>query len=396
MRKLRYFLLLWLCSSVSMQAGSNIMVIPLQALMPLYPAIQYQKCFDTVAFSCKEKFPLIPRLPHQGNFLETFILTLPNARIQTSLGFILFENHFIYELLWGGRLELLSHVRQMQDHEVYKFSGRVAVIANVAGDTYAHWLDEVLGRLALLEMYNISYDWLYVCYEKPFMQETLQLWGVDPAKIIQVPCDSRTFSVQADEVIVPSTVIATDLGYKKHIGLYVHPYTAEYVRNKLLCAAKAQNRLVNFSKRVFISRKDAPWRKMINEDQVFKIFEKYGFERYEPSKLSVVDQILLFENAEIVVATHGSALINTMFCKPGTHVIEIFQALIDSSFWYIAHLFNLEYIAIKTLNFKEEHVTNWPAHTKEYDFAWRQDTYIPLHAITQTIFDVIKRKELVL
>jgi capsular polysaccharide biosynthesis protein len=40
--------------------------------------------------------------------------------------------------------------------------------------------------------------------------------------------------------------------------------------------------------------------------------------------MSVAEQISLFAAAEVVIGAHGAALTNTVFCSPGTKVIEIF------------------------------------------------------------------------
>jgi len=48
--------------------------------------------------------------------------------------------------------------------------------------------------------------------------------------------------------------------------------------------------------------------------------------------MSVLEQIELFSNADVVIGTHGAGLANILFCKPNTKVIEIFQARSDCSF----------------------------------------------------------------
>ena len=82
-----------------------------------------------------------------------------------------------------------------------------------------------------------------------------------------------------------------------------------YVKEKLSHAIQKLNLDGSkFSKKVFISRKDAPKRRIINEDKIFALFEQQGFVRYEMSKLSILDQILIMQNADIVVGEHGAGL----------------------------------------------------------------------------------------
>lgn len=344
--------------------------------------IKYQECFGLVQCDVVP-FSVVPETLTRMTFWECFILTLPNAQVQAPCGYILKNQKFLFDMLWGGQLPMLDNLVMLEDYQIAKISGRVAVIANLGFQSYSHWLDEVLGRLALLEMNDVEYDWLYVPYFKSYMQETLDLWGVDTSKIIVA--DDYYFGVQAEQLIVPSYVIDTVEGKFKHIGLYVHPYTAYYVRDKLLHAVQAKNMQHNFSKRVFISRQDAPWRNIINEDEIFNYLKQFGFDRYELSKLSVAEQIVLFSNAEVVIGAHGTGLVNCMFCRPGTKVVEIFQELIDNSFWYLSHLFKLEYFPVQTMPINKELYLDWTNHYDDYEKVWASNSYVPLFFVKNAI-----------
>jgi capsular polysaccharide biosynthesis protein len=74
--------------------------------------------------------------------------------------------------------------------------------------------------------------------------------------------------------------------------------------------------------RIFISRKEK--RRVINEDELVAVLSKFGFKSIAPESLSVAEQVSLFAAAEVVIGAHGAALTNTVFCSPGTKVIEIF------------------------------------------------------------------------
>lgn len=383
LKKNHVIIFVWLITSMLMHS-SWFTTIPVADLVKKYPQITYQKCFGNVSFNY-EQFSILPDYHNQGNFLECFVLKIPQGKVQSKYGFVFVDQYFIQELIWGDRPEMLtiSEAEQIPDDQILKLPGRVAVIAQVAYTSYSHWLNEVLGRLALLELYGIEYDWLYVPCQTPFMKETLQLWGVDFRKIIETKYPLHY--IQADELIVPSLVINTNIGFKQHVGLYSHPYTLRYVRNKLLTGAKQTHKHKEFNKKVFISRKDAPWRKMTNEDEVFELLEQHGFVRYELSTMSVADQILLFNQAKIVVGEHGTGLVNCIFCQPQTKIFEIFHTLIDSSFWYISQVFNLNYYPIKTTEFNSDYMTNWPSYINEYMISWQTNPYISLESINNII-----------
>src|SRR6478736_5721811 len=63
------------------------------------------------------------------------------------------------------------------------------------------------------------------------------------------------------------------------------------------------------SKRLLIERK-GPTRKIENFDQVQQFLAHHGFETIVLEEMSIVEQILLFQNAEFVIGTHGAGLTN--------------------------------------------------------------------------------------
>lgn len=64
--------------------------------------------------------------------------------------------------------------------------------------------------------------------------------------------------------------------------------------------------------RFFISRAGTA-RRHFNEDEVFGVLQKYGFERLAPEQYSFEEQMALFNGAECVVAGSGAALTNLLF-----------------------------------------------------------------------------------
>ncbi len=65
--------------------------------------------------------------------------------------------------------------------------------------------------------------------------------------------------------------------------------------------------------RIYITRRHARSRRVINEDEVILLMRKWNFNVYELETLNVAEQILLFSNASIVVGPHGAGLTNIIF-----------------------------------------------------------------------------------
>jgi Glycosyltransferase 61 len=96
-------------------------------------------------------------------------------------------------------------------------------------------------------------------------------------------------------------------------------------------------------KRLYISR--AHWRRKVrNEDEVRRAVTSFGIEVLEDVPPSVSEEIQLFREASLVVAPHGSALSNLVWCAPGTRVIELLsRSYAHMQVAYLSHILGLDY-----------------------------------------------------
>ena len=93
----------------------------------------------------------------------------------------------------------------------------------------------------------------------------------------------------------------------------------QYFFEKILLNVKAPK----FSKKIYIRREDANYRKILNESDLITKLIKNGFEIINPQHFEVLVQMKIFANAELIISPHGSNLSNIIFCKKRTKVIEI-------------------------------------------------------------------------
>lgn len=75
------------------------------------------------------------------------------------------------------------------------------------------------------------------------------------------------------------------------------------------------------------------YRKMKNEQILISELQKEGVSIVEPELLTAEDQVRVFANARIVVGPSGAGMFNTIFCEPGTFVIDIES----EPYWGIGH-----------------------------------------------------------
>lgn len=339
---------------------AKLQFISLHACMQSRPDIGYVKCHDALPFHYK-KLPITPYpsklQPTDGQFAETFVVTIPGGIVCSDLGWINVDGTFIKDFLLQlqpfseQRRVFLS--RKIDEKPIVQIGGRVAVITTKMHDVFGHWFNDIVGRLIILQKSDIEYDWLYAPKYASYMKQTYELYGVPLEKIID---SVENQHIQAEMLIVPSVSMRrisckSDPVYDIYPTTYYWPnWITQSVRSKFLPIAQNISKLKkhNFSKKVFISRKDAIVRKMLNEDEVFALFEKKGFKRYCMRDLSFLEQAALFYNADYIVSAHGSALANVIFCRPNTQIVEIFQYLYDASLYNLAQDMKCQYHCIKT------------------------------------------------
>ena len=87
---------------------------------------------------------------------------------------------------------------------------------------------------------------------------------------------------------------------------------------------------IELSKKIYVTREDSNYRKVINEGDVVTLLREKGYRVINPQLYEIEEQIEIFSNAEKIIAPHGSNLANIIFCKPGTEIFEIIPSFRDN------------------------------------------------------------------
>jgi capsular polysaccharide biosynthesis protein len=73
---------------------------------------------------------------------------------------------------------------------------------------------------------------------------------------------------------------------------------------------------------------------LLNEEELCDELQECGFTRVHCEDLTAREQRKLFSEAEMIIAPHGAALTNLVFCQLGTRVVELFPpGYVDPSMW---------------------------------------------------------------
>lgn len=269
---------------------------------------------------------------------ENFAVTLSNCRIWTINGNIITNNH---RLLFDVSREFSMKPQEHSIFKAYRFpktkkiKGTSTILTSHGGAVnYFHWMFDTLPRLYLFQKGGYSFDdvdnILIGAKNRTFQKESLEILNVPKEKIIYLN-DSAHF--RTEKLILPSL---------PGLSGNMPKWTVDFLRQSFLKDEFYQS--AKFSENIYISRSDAKYRFVTNEDEVINILQKYNFEVIVPGKLSFKEQINLFYNAKVIISPHGAALTNLVFCKPQTKVLELFAPeFVNQCYWTVASHCNLEY-----------------------------------------------------
>jgi hypothetical protein len=301
--------------------------------------IQYVKVFDSEVVYRSSPKTIEPKIHkkfkgmEKYSIRERFVLKLKNARVLLSECFVITANGNIIEEINPLMGRFTSKIFQyFKLPKVKKISGSVAVLSN--NDNYFHWMFETIPRILLLKKFNQitnSTTNLYVIgNDEKFKKESIKKIGLKDEQLISA---DKNLHLLVDNLIVPSMPINSG-----------NPTNAvcDFLRKTFL--EKPSIAQLKKYKRIYVSRGDVKKRKVANESKVMDFLSKFGFTKVVLNNLSIAEQSKIFNSAEVIVAPHGAALSNLVFCKKNTKVIEIFHPdYVNVCFWALSNCMKLDY-----------------------------------------------------
>ena len=187
---------------------------------------------------------------------------------------------------------------------------RIVVLGAQSHGNYSHWLVESLARVLLFAPLDDGSRRYLTPPLTDWQRETLELVGLDAARILELDCPQL---LRFPEAIAVSRAITS-------LASLIPRAVAALAGLAEAHAPRVGHRR---RRRIYSSRAQANMRHVSNEAELVELLERHGFEVLYPETLTVREQIECFAEAEAVLAVHGSGLTNIVFCDPGTQVIEL-------------------------------------------------------------------------
>lgn len=245
------------------------------------------------------------------------IPSLDPSKTNYSTGFVLEHN---------AETALVS-VKQNEEIEVIKagvFFGGNGVI------NYYHWLIEILPKIEfvlenrhLFETHKIILP-IHVKNIKSFWESFLVFYSGNIENLIFIEA-GRPYQVDTLLYITnPSNVLFNSRQPEAKLDYcYFNFDNLKFIRSTIVNLFGNTNNspVLKLPKKIFLARKDGSVRGY-NQKAVLKILSVYEIVPIYLENYSLHDQVVLFQNAELIVGPSGAAWTNLIFCQDGVKAIS--------------------------------------------------------------------------
>jgi hypothetical protein len=207
---------------------------------------------------------------------------------------------------------LKQGVREFSGFEPSEYQGDVCILGNVFSRNFTHWHEELMKVVAIEQA---GLDCAYVISDLPdFARDLLQLMEIGSDRILEVRQPTR----------FRRALYSTPVSYR---NVAEYPAVLMALREALLAAAA---QLADQSgPRLWLDRGQQTrlGRKLVNEDEVYGLLERYGFKRLDMGALPVPEQIAVARDLEVLAGLHGSQFVHAQLMPQRSFVIECFSPL---------------------------------------------------------------------
>lgn len=206
----------------------------------------------------------------------------------------------------------------------------LVLIDDISPPNFCHWLVDMIPRLAVMSHRLKDNDFFVATrvLSSPYQYEALEMCGISRDRIIEL---APYESVQAKHLVVTS-----DINNMPHPCFKSAPWALDFLKSKILVnSLSSENIRPIGSRKLYISRNDAPGRKIINDSDFYDYLQYHGYEKIILGDLSLTEQVKYFSMASHVVALHGAGLSHIALLSGECSTIEIFPNSYGTPAFYI-------------------------------------------------------------
>ena len=249
-----------------------------------------------------------------------------------------FEHDSTAEELHGRALisPKSRHVRLVLRNKKPKSIPVAATFVDACAQNYAHWMTEVLPRVALFcaEERFKSVPLLVNEGLHPNIMESLFLVAGANREVITLPIGK---ALTVDELY--HTSVAGYVPFERRIkkasghshGMF-SPRALKLVRERLATVSQKTDKR-RLPEKIFL-RRNSGVRKVTNAVEIEHLLVDRGYVIVEPETLTFLQQVQCFAHAKVIVGPTGAGFANAIFCEKGAHVAILISKSKDLAYKY--------------------------------------------------------------
>jgi capsular polysaccharide biosynthesis protein len=200
------------------------------------------------------------------------------------------------------------------------------------GDTnYCSWLLNWLPRLFLYELARLSCPVL--------INKNITAFQEDSLKTIFPNLKFEFLSI--DKPTLFSKAYITNLILNPQYS----PFAIQKIRSKVLFGSDYDYCDESFNK-IYVSRKNAVYRRILNEDELIEFLANEGYVVIYPEKMSFLEQAKVFFSAKNIISAYEVWLANLIFISPKCTIVEIQNSCFTKVFWSLASMLDCSHYKI--------------------------------------------------
>lgn len=220
-------------------------------------------------------------------------------------------------LLWTA-----VHSNQPRHSDVVNaYAGKTVLLIKsqrYSPSVYGHWLLDWLPEILYFYKSGLFFDTLLIPDLPDFTIGIIKVLAPDLLNKIQ------SYSSDGISFHCKTLLISTSFEATRHPMNFLDPVLLHALNYFVDIALEANSNDAECkTKKLYLSRGEGV-RSISNNAEISKILLDKGFSIPDLYAMSFLDQVRLFKSADIIIAPHGSALSNIIFCNEGTKILELF------------------------------------------------------------------------
>lgn len=307
---------------VKMQGVGNILLEPAIKIQRKYPANLIGADIDDF----NEEYSY--------DTYDSYLKLVKNARVSSDS--IVYRNGFlINETLYSNKNKSYYQLRHLfkniltsnkisLDHKK-----KYLLVTDTESVGHFHWFTEVVPKLLCIK--SRASEFTLLLPDKPYIKQI----AIDSLKLLKLDFDDLILMKEKEFYKIKNLYYVSGISRTGQM----HDELMKQMRGEFVSGKAGGDR------RIYVSRENAKFRKILNEKELFAVLKNYGFETIHGENLSLADQIKIFSDSETLLGIHGAGLTNCIFMNRGSNVVELRrkETALNNGYWHLADSLDHKY-----------------------------------------------------